>query len=99
MSGLENDNSIDVFDCSQLEFWTKNEPLEPDDKDFKFQLQLEDVEDCDSFQSVGFSKNKKYAYVVCETKLMVYDLEGAGQSMVKTVRGQPIYPIHSKSLE
>ena len=30
---------------------------------------------------------------------MVYDLEGAGQSMVKTIRGQPIYRKYSKPLD
>lgn len=76
----KEDEVIDVYDCADLEFWMSSLVLDTTDPRFKCSLDLGETE-CHSFRQgcrqVVFSQTCKYIGVLCERKLIVFDIEQA----------------------
>ena len=67
-----NEDVIDVYDCSQADFWTSNKNVDLNDGFYRFSLKM-DKGDYQTFEKIHFSKNNKFISIHCKDKLFVYD--------------------------
>ena len=96
---FENEDLIDIYDCSDENFWLKSKPVDPEqDEDFKCQLRLGD-KDHSNFESISFSENKRFACVLCTNKVMVYNIGDALDSGMHGTELQAIPPQYEKEID
>ena len=79
----DDEGVIDVYDCTNEgkneEFWTRQTKLDVSDPNYKCSLKLPRKKDMKTFQKVIFSEHLRFACVLCNNKLLIFDLvEGAG---------------------
>ena len=77
-SSHEDEAIIDVYDCSELEFWQKSDAVDITDTYFKFSLKLQ-KDSHKNFQTIHFSPTNKVLAVQCTDELFVYNLEAASE--------------------
>ena len=76
-SSHADEDIIDVYDCSKLEFWSDWAAVDITDNYFKLSLKLR-KDSHKNFQTIHFSPSNKVLAVQCTDELFVYRLEPAG---------------------
>ena len=75
----DDEDMLDIYDCSDESFWYSRDNIDPSDVEhYKCTLKMKD-RDFESFKTVKFSTDNKYVAVLCEKKVMIYDLNQVGK--------------------